>query len=496
MLKIIDMTFVHAGAAEALFSGVTVHFAQGWTGIVGMNGAGKTTLLRLACGLLEPALGRVEMSGRAVYCPQRTDDPPPDLSRFLASDDREAHRLKVDLDIADDWFGRWATLSHGERKRAQIGVALWSDPDILAIDEPTNHIDTDARRLLARALGGFRGTGLLVTHDRALLDTLCARCAFVEPPGIVVRPGGYTVASQQAAAERERDRHALEVVSRARARLNGEMSRRLADAGRADRKCSKRGLAPGDHDGRERINLARLSGKDGRAGRLAAQLGGRLERLGEEAARIQVRKEYRTGVWLDTEPARRNELFSIPAGEIELGPGRLLRHLSLSMGPSDRVGVTGRNGAGKSTLIQRIVGAADLPPGRVLYLPQEITATESARLISDVRALSREELGRVMTIVSRLGSRPPRLMETSEPSPGEMRKILLALGILRSPWLIVMDEPTNHLDLPAIECLEDALGDCPCGLLLVSHDEVFLRHLVGSLWNIVDGVLEKVPCRG
>mgnify|MGYP001247338116 FL=1 len=117
-------------------------------------------------------------------------------------------------------------------------------------------------------------------------------------------------------------------------------------------------------------------------------------------------------------------------------------------------------------------------------------------MISDVRALSREELGRVMTIVSRLGSRPPRLMETSEPSPGEMRKILLALGILRSPWLIVMDEPTNHLDLPAIECLEDALGDCPCGLLLVSHDEVFLRHLVGSLWNIVDGVLEKVPCRG
>jgi macrolide transport system ATP-binding/permease protein len=89
-----------------------------------------------------------------------------------------------------------------------------------------------------------------------------------------------------------------------------------------------------------------------------------------------------------------------------------------------------------------------------------------------------------MTIVSRLGSRPELLLRSVEPSPGELRKLLLARGISRAPYLIVMDEPTNHLDLPSIECLEEALADCPCGLLLVSHDERFLGRLTGTRWRL------------
>ncbi len=76
-----------------------------------------------------------------------------------------------------------------------------------------------------------------------------------------------------------------------------------------------------------------------------------------------------------------------------------------------------------------------------------------------------------------------------EPSPGELRKLLLALGLANEPWLIVMDEPTNHLDLPSIECLEDALAECPCGQLLVSHDERFLGRLTNRTWRITDGWL-------
>jgi ATPase subunit of ABC transporter with duplicated ATPase domains len=90
-----------------------------------------------------------------------------------------------------------------------------------------------------------------------------------------------------------------------------------------------------------------------------------------------------------------------------------------------------------------------------------------------------------MNIVSRLGSRPQRLLETTEPSPGEVRKLLLALGITRAPHLIIMDEPTNHLDLPSIQCLEAALRECPCGLVLVSHDQYFLDRLTTIRWHIV-----------
>jgi ATPase subunit of ABC transporter with duplicated ATPase domains len=75
------------------------------------------------------------------------------------------------------------------------------------------------------------------------------------------------------------------------------------------------------------------------------------------------------------------------------------------------------------------------------------------------------------------------------PSPGELRKILIALGIMRSPHVLIFDEPTNHLDLPSIECLEEALADCSCSMLLVSHDDVFLRHLVRVRWDIREGTL-------
>ena len=96
-------------------------------------------------------------------------------------------------------------------------------------------------------------------------------------------------------------------------------------------------------------------------------------------------------------------------------------------------------------------------------------------------------MGTVFSIISCLGSRPERLLESDQASPGEIRKTLLALGIAREPYLIVMDEPTNHLDLVAIELLEKALAGCRCGLLLVSHDRRFLAALTNLTWRIECG---------
>jgi ATPase subunit of ABC transporter with duplicated ATPase domains len=105
--------------------------------------------------------------------------------------------------------------------------------------------------------------------------------------------------------------------------------------------------------------------------------------------------------------------------------------------------------------------------------------------MDEVHHLGRDRLGRVMTVVSCLGSRPAQLLESQEPSPGEMRKIALALGISLEPHLIVMDEPTNHMDLPSIRCMEEAIAGCPCGLVLVSHDNAFLERLTDMRWDIV-----------
>jgi ATPase subunit of ABC transporter with duplicated ATPase domains len=161
-----------------------------------------------------------------------------------------------------------------------------------------------------------------------------------------------------------------------------------------------------------------------------------------------------------------------------------LRFPDLAIGGTDRIALTGANGQGKSTLVRHILSRLDIPGERLVSIPQEITAEDSRVLLENVKRLPNDERGRVMTTISRLGSRPARLLESEQPSPGEVRKLLLALGIVRGPHLIVMDEPTNHMDLPGILCLEEALAGCPCAMLLVSHDRLFLEKIASRYWHI------------
>ncbi len=479
-----NVSFTYDRATQPLIRDLSVHFTRGWTGVVGGNGAGKSTILKLATGGLEPQQGRVIIPDFTIYCQQRTDDAPDRLDDLIHAIDGDAFRIKGRLSVEGEWMKRWATLSHGERKRAQIAVAVWRKPQVLAVDEPTNHLDAEAQDLLFAALSNFGGIGLLVSHDRKLLDDLCHQCLFVEPPDAILRPGNYTQGLHQAlkdkmTLQKQRNQAKLDFT-----RLKREAVKRRDAASQSHRKRSKRGLASKDHDARGKMDLARVSGKDGIDGKRLNQLGGRLSRARMKMDRIKVKKTYKIGIWMSGEKSKRNTLFNLPAGSLALGGDRWLHFPDLSMRPDDRIALTGLNGSGKSTLIGTIMQSLNLELEHVTYLPQEIDIHASQDVMARAQNLPNEKLGQMMTIVSCLGSRPHRLLESSAPSPGEIRKILLATGIANVPHLIVMDEPTNHLDLPSIECLEQALVECPCGLFLVSHDRRFLDALAHKRWHI------------
>jgi ATPase subunit of ABC transporter with duplicated ATPase domains len=474
--------FSYPSSLNPVLEDISAEFHPGWTGVTGDNGAGKTTFLMLAAGLLEPRFGKIS-GGGGVYCSQRTDELPPLWEDLFYAGGGEAGRLMSRLGIEADWPYRWETLSQGERKRLQLGIALWQQPDLLAVDEPTNHLDREARELIAAALESYSGIGLLVSHDRALLDRLCGACLFIRQGKGILRPGGVSRGLT------EEDREALE-ARRLRKRLSDERERLAAEAGTRRREVegsknrfSKKRLNPGDNSGRAKINLARLSGKDRTGADLYKLMENRLDRLDERIEKLSTPKQRKEGISLETSPAKMDRLCALPAGSIPLGANRSLSFPELLIRPGERIGLTGPNGAGKSTLIRHIL--EHIPsPVKVLYIPQELSAREGEAALEELNRESEKNRGEILSRFSRLGSDPRSLIQSRQPSSGETRKLLIARGVFGKPALIVMDEPTNHLDLTSIRLLEETLEQVSCALLLVSHDEAFLSGLTHKEWAI------------
>jgi macrolide transport system ATP-binding/permease protein len=481
-----NVSFSYETMLQPLFQDISIHFTSGWTGVVGVNGCGKTTLLKLATGLLNPEYGSITKPFNPVYCEQRTDFFPDQFKEFFNSHSPEMFFLKAKLKIDGSWTDRWSTLSHGERKKVQIAIALWQQPDLLAIDEPTNHIDRATKSVVFKALKSYKGIGIIVSHDREILDTLCYQCILIDSPQVITRPGGITETLKIAHHEEKTVQRQLQIRKNIYKKIKQEEKRRKDIAQKSDKKRSKKGLSKGDHDAREKQDRARISGKDGVAGKLQKQLDGRIKRIENEMKSIHMKKQYRSGIWLPGSRSKRDYLLQLAGDNLPLGENKKLVYPDLIIYPEDRIALTGDNGSGKSTLIGYIVNHLNVSAQHVTYIPQEIDLNESRHILSVIKELPGDKKGHLMTIVSCLGSRPDRLLDSTEPSPGELRKLLLALGMTLEPHIIIMDEPTNHMDLLSIQCLEDALANCPCALLLISHDRHFLEKLTIKEWKIIE----------
>jgi ATPase subunit of ABC transporter with duplicated ATPase domains len=478
--------------AVPVLSEVEFHLASGWTGLVGANGAGKSTLLRLLAGELTPTEGHFQFepaSPLIQLCRQEVEALTPDIAAFAESWDSLARRLHGQLGLDSTALERWPTLSPGERKRWQIGAALAAEPHVLLLDEPTNHLDAQGRTWLISALKRFRGVGVVVSHDRVLLESLTTATLRVHKGDARLWPGAYSAAREHWEAERESELAAYQ-GARAEQRRVAQLldrARREQQGADAQRHTRNRLKDKNDNDARSMGAKVVAGWAEAGAGRRVGVLRRELERATEAVGDIAVDKTLGRSVFVDYVRSPNPWLFTVDLPCLKAGDVELLGPVKLSLGRESRVRIEGPNGAGKSTLVRALLEHARVPLERVLYLPQDLSAEEARATLDAVRALPPDEKGRVLSLVAALGVDPERLLASEQPSPGETRKLHMARGLGQHAWALVLDEPTNHLDLPSIERLEAALREYPGALVLVSHDAPFARACTTEAWRVEHG---------
>jgi ATPase subunit of ABC transporter with duplicated ATPase domains len=370
-----------------------------------------------------------------------------------------------------------------------VGAALSSNPDLLLLDEPTNHLDAEARDRLITTLRGFRGIGIVVSHDRTLLDALTTRTIRFDQGGIRCWRGSYVEA--RVAWERE-EREQLDSYRKLQSEKK-KLKRRLADTrqkravAESRMRTSKRMKSAKDADARGRFKARRRRSAEVGLGRETHKLRGRIDRVAERAKGFDFKKALGRSLEVDYVPSPVPRLMSLEIDELRVGDALLLREVHVQVARESRVHVAGPNGAGKTTLLEHLMERLGVPASRILYLPQELTPPQELSLLEELQASPASEQGRVLSIVAALGVDPEALLASARPSPGEARKLALAFGLARQVWALVLDEPTNHLDLPSIERIEAALADYPGALVIVTHDDAFARRCTHTVWELRDG---------
>ncbi|CAN7464660.1 ATP-binding cassette domain-containing protein [Microbacterium maritypicum] len=544
------LTFTWPDGSVAL-DGVSGAFGSGRTGLVGRNGAGKSTLLRLMAGELEPTSGMVTASGEVAYLPQQlTLDVDRRVAELLGvSEALDAVRAisAGDVDpahfdaVGDDWDiearaeaslaeaglapdfldRRVGELSGGEAVLVAIaGIRLRRAP-ITLLDEPTNNLDRDARAKLAAMVRAWKGTLIVVSHDLSLLE-LMDDTAELYAQTLSVFGGPYSewrawLDAEQDAAKQAEVTAAQVLRKEKRQRIEAEV--KLAHRARTAKKAEIEKRVP------KIVAHGRKMAAEVSAGRLRTEVGAK-----EDAARSVLDEAGRR--------VRSDSSMKIELPDPQVSRSRRIATVGdherawVIQGP-ERVALIGRNGAGKTTLLERLVATGVHssgtmtpvgPQGRegsgsetevlssvrpalhaeahtdlIGYLPQRVDGLDEARSVFENIAAAaphvpekelRNRLARFL-IRGATAERPVAALSGGERFRVALAKLLLADP---APHLVVLDEPTNNLDLDTVDQLVDALRAYRGAVLIVSHDDAFLRRLDLDLTLQIDadGALQEV----
>ncbi|TNM63334.1 ABC-F family ATP-binding cassette domain-containing protein [Aliirhizobium smilacinae] len=498
-----------------LFSDLNIVFGPERAGLVGRNGVGKTTLLNLIAGDLSPASGSVAAPAGIHILRQSVQvaegDTVADLfgvRHALALIERAQAGTATLEELADiDWmlepdieaalarFGlsiplstSLAQLSGGQRTRAALAAQIYHAPDFLILDEPTNNLDRDGRAAVIELLAGWRQGAMVVSHDREILENVDAIIELTSL-GISRYGGNWSHYRERKALELDTARHDL---ADAQKRL-GEVERKAQETmerqarrdGAGKRKAAEGGM-PRISAGGRAMRAEQTGGeKAAAAGRMAGE-----KRADVSAARdrLEVLDPFKVSLPSTGIVASRTVLRvdKVTAGYASDAP--VLSDISLTMTGPERFAVIGSNGTGKTTLLSVITGGLAPFSGSVrvevpcAFLDQKVSLLQPQLSIRDnfMRLNPGASENACRAALARFMFRGDAgLRQVRQLSGGQMLRAGLAcvLGGERPPQLLILDEPTNHLDLDSIAAVEAGLVAYDGALLVVSHDEAFLKAI-------------------
>ena len=511
---VLDSISLATPDGRPLFDGLTLALGRERTGLVGRNGCGKSTLLRLIAGEIEPAGGSLQRIGSIGMLTQLADERLT-VEEALGVAGRLARLRRLERgegsldDAADaDWTLETrmqaalieaglpslslhrpiASLSGGERTRLALARLLIDAPDLLLLDEPTNNLDADGRQAVAQLLERWQGGVLVASHDRALLERV-DRIVELTPIGISIFGGAWPAFAE--AREAARARAADDLGRASDALRNTERALQKAREKKARRdKAGRAWRAKGIEDkmfmDREK---ARAENSAARESRLAGRL---LDERAEAMAMAKAQVEILTPLSIDlprTHLPGGRELIALNDVEMAFGARHLFGPLSFDVRGPERIAIRGANGSGKTTLFRLFTGELNPARGdigrrtdRMAVLDQHIGLLDpGSSILDNLRRLNPElSANEAHAALARFAFRNQAALQIAGTlSGGERLRAGLACVFARPrpPFLLLLDEPTNHLDLASIEELESALKGFDGALIVISHDETFLRTI-------------------
>ena len=439
--------------------------------LIGINGTGKSTLLRILAGLEEPDDGTMVMRRdlELRYLPQTPAFDPEDTILEAIVHDNEGHQHVWDLETEakkflsklgeNDFSRKIGELSGGQKKRVALASVLLSTADFLILDEPTNHLDGAMSEWLEDYLKRYKGTLLMVTHDRYFLDEICNRIVELDQGKLYSYKANYagylSLKAERMDIARAKERTRQNILrNELKWVMRGAKARTTKQKGRLQR-------------------YEKLSAMHGPTEEEELKLSSIKTRLGKSTIELdEICKSY--------------------------GNHHLLDHFSYHFLRNDRIGIIGPNGAGKSTLVKMITGwdtpdSGEIRIGqtvRIGYFSQENEALDGSQRVIDAMTSIGEYVHTVDGLISASNMLdrflfPPSVqyMKVEKLSGGEKRRLYLLRVLMSEPNVLILDEPTNDLDIRTMTILEDYLDHFDGIVITVSHDRYFLDRVVNRIFS-------------